>query len=83
MDQESFLLIQEKKLWLSFFHPLLCDRDLSYLKLSMKNDVVRIQEANASGNPGKGKDGFTDLEKFLKEKTFTRYTCLGSFCLCI
>ncbi|CAF1703943.1 unnamed protein product [Brassica napus] len=40
--------------------------------LSMKNDVVRIQEANASGNPGKGKDGFTDLEKFLKEKTFTR-----------
>ncbi|KAJ0249492.1 Nuclear pore complex protein NUP1 [Hirschfeldia incana] len=38
--------------------------------LSMKNDVVRIQETNASGNPGK--DGFMDLENILKEKTFTR-----------
>ncbi|KAJ4898253.1 Nuclear pore complex protein NUP1 [Raphanus sativus] len=38
--------------------------------LSTKNDVVRIQEGNASGNPGK--DGFMDLEKMLKEKTFTR-----------
>ncbi|CAH8283551.1 unnamed protein product [Eruca vesicaria subsp. sativa] len=40
--------------------------------LSVKSDVVRIQEANALGNPGKGKDGFTDLENILKEKTFTR-----------
>ncbi|KAL0716973.1 hypothetical protein Bca4012_066295 [Brassica carinata] len=38
--------------------------------LSMKNNGIRIQEGNASGNPGK--DGFTDLEKILKEKTFTR-----------
>ncbi|KAL0838000.1 hypothetical protein Bca101_089890 [Brassica carinata] len=38
--------------------------------LSMKNDVVRVQEANESGNLSK--DGFTDLEKILKDKTFTR-----------
>lgn len=38
--------------------------------LPVKNDVVRIQEGNTSGNPGK--DGFTDLENILKEKTFTR-----------
>ncbi|CAN6992056.1 unnamed protein product [Brassica rapa subsp. trilocularis] len=38
--------------------------------LSMKNDVIRVQEANESGYPSK--DGFTDLEKILKDKTFTR-----------
>ncbi|WZZ29638.1 hypothetical protein YC2023_013039 [Brassica napus] len=38
--------------------------------LSMKNDVVRVQEANESGNLSK--DGFTDLEKILKDRTFTR-----------
>ena len=40
----------------------------------MKNDLVRVQEANESGNPSK--DGYTDLEKVLKEKTFTRYIVL-------
>ncbi|KAF2543649.1 hypothetical protein F2Q68_00032992 [Brassica cretica] len=38
--------------------------------LSMKNDVVRVHEANGLGNLSK--DGFTDLEKILKDKTFTR-----------
>ncbi|CAN7112795.1 unnamed protein product, partial [Brassica rapa subsp. narinosa] len=38
--------------------------------LSMKNDLVRVHEANGLGNPSK--DGYTDLEKVLKEKTFTR-----------
>ncbi|KAH0904954.1 hypothetical protein HID58_044457 [Brassica napus] len=42
--------------------------------LSMKNDVVRVQEANESGNLSK--DGFTDLEKILKDRTFTRYNVL-------
>uniref|UniRef100_A0A1J3F4B2 Nuclear pore complex protein NUP1 n=1 Tax=Noccaea caerulescens TaxID=107243 RepID=A0A1J3F4B2_NOCCA len=38
--------------------------------LSVKNDLIRTEHANASVNPTK--DGFTDLEKILKEKTFTR-----------
>ena len=44
------------------------------VKLSMKNDVIRVHEANGLGNPSK--DGYTDLEKVLKEKTFTRYIVL-------
>ncbi|VVA97141.1 unnamed protein product [Arabis nemorensis] len=38
--------------------------------LSMKNDLIRMEDTKSSVNPTK--DGFVDLEKILKEKTFTR-----------
>lgn len=41
---------------------------------ALKNDLIRIEDTNASVDPTK--DGFVDLEKILKEKTFTRYTIL-------
>lgn len=61
----------------SFILCIVTDRlciDVIYVKLSMKNDLVRVHEANGLGNPSK--DGYTDLEKVLKEKTFTRYIVL-------
>lgn len=45
-----------------------------YVKLSMKNGLIRMEDTNASVDPTK--DGFTDLEKILQGKTFTRYTIL-------
>ncbi|KFK38455.1 hypothetical protein AALP_AA3G115600 [Arabis alpina] len=38
--------------------------------LSMKNDVIRMEDTNAPAKPTK--DGFVDFEKIFKEKTFTR-----------
>ncbi|CAH2054170.1 unnamed protein product [Thlaspi arvense] len=38
--------------------------------LSKKNNSIRKEDTNATVDPTKG--GFTDLEKILKEKTFTR-----------
>ncbi|KAG7581026.1 hypothetical protein ISN44_As08g007680 [Arabidopsis suecica] len=38
--------------------------------LSMKNGLIRMEDTNASVDPTK--DGFTDLEKILQGKTFTR-----------
>jgi hypothetical protein len=37
----------------------------------MKNGLIRMEDTNASVDPPK--DGFTDLEKILQGKTFTRY----------